>query len=140
MLLELFNRISSERKVKKRFRRHFRTSKKKIWCHFRTSPGCQIRTSPGRQIGTSPGGSNRNFRGRPRDVGGERLRDVLGTNICRLGKVRSSRPEPFCKKGVLRNVVKFTGKHLCQSLFFNKAADLRCPSSLKQDSGTGVFL
>ena len=28
----------------------------------------------------------------------------------------------FCKKGVLKNFVKFTGKHLCQSLFFNKVA------------------
>ena len=28
-------------------------------------------------------------------------------------------PEVFCKKGVLRNFTKFTGKHLCQSLFFN---------------------
>ena len=28
----------------------------------------------------------------------------------------------FCKKGVLRNIAKFTGKHLCQSLFFNKIA------------------
>ena len=26
----------------------------------------------------------------------------------------------FCKKGVLGNFVKFTGKHLCQSLFFAK--------------------
>ena len=33
---------------------------------------------------------------------------------------RSSRPEVFCKKGVLRFFPKFTGKHLCQSLFFNK--------------------
>ena len=24
------------------------------------------------------------------------------------------------KKGVLRNFTKFTGKHLCQSVFFNK--------------------
>ena len=31
-------------------------------------------------------------------------------------------PEVFCKKGVLRNLAKFTGKHLCQSLFFNKVA------------------
>ena len=30
---------------------------------------------------------------------------------------RSSRPEVFCKKGVLRNFVKFTGKHLHQRLF-----------------------
>ena len=27
------------------------------------------------------------------------------------------------KKGVLKNFVKFTGKHLCQSLFFNKVAE-----------------
>ena len=30
--------------------------------------------------------------------------------------------EVFCRKGVLRNFAKFTGKHLCQSLFFNKVA------------------
>ena len=35
---------------------------------------------------------------------------------------RSSRAEVFCKKGILKNFTKFTGKHLCQSLFFNKAA------------------
>ena len=28
----------------------------------------------------------------------------------------------FYKKGVLRNFVKFTGRHLCQSLYFNKVA------------------
>ena len=33
---------------------------------------------------------------------------------------RSSRPEVFCKKGVLRNFAKLTGKHLCQGLFFIK--------------------
>ena len=32
----------------------------------------------------------------------------------------SSRPEVFCKKGVLRNFAKFTGKHLYPRLFFNK--------------------
>ena len=31
-------------------------------------------------------------------------------------------PEVFCKNGVLGNFVKFTGKHLCQSLFFNNIA------------------
>ena len=41
-----------------------------------------------------------------------------------LGRFRSSRPEVFCKKGVPRNVVKFTGKHLYQSLLFNKGAFL----------------
>ena len=30
---------------------------------------------------------------------------------------KSSHPEVFCKRGVLRNFAKFTGKHLCQSLF-----------------------
>ena len=35
---------------------------------------------------------------------------------------RNSRPEVFCKKGVLRNFTKFTEKHLCQSLFFYKVA------------------
>ena len=28
-------------------------------------------------------------------------------------KTRSSRPEVFCEEGVLRNLTKFTGKHLC---------------------------
>ena len=46
------------------------------------------------------------------------------------------------KKGVLRNFAKFTGKHLCQSLFFNKVAGLSLmPATLlKRDPGTGVFL
>ena len=34
----------------------------------------------------------------------------------KLDYIRSSRPEVFCKKGVLRNFPKFTGNHLCQSL------------------------
>ena len=29
-------------------------------------------------------------------------------------------PEVFCKKGVFRNSVKLTVKHLCQSFFFKK--------------------
>ena len=37
----------------------------------------------------------------------------------------------FCEKGVLRNFIKFTGKHLCQSLFFNKVAGLRWATLLK---------
>ena len=38
---------------------------------------------------------------------------------------RSSHQDVSCKKDVLRNFAKFTGKHLCQSLFFNKTAGLR---------------
>ena len=41
---------------------------------------------------------------------------------------RSSRPEVFCK-GVLINFAKFAGKHLSQSLFFNKVIRLR-PANL----------
>ena len=35
------------------------------------------------------------------------------------------------KKVSLKNFTKFTGKHLCQSLFFNKVASLR-PETLAQ--------
>ena len=50
-----------------------------------------------------------------------------GRNSQSLNTIKhgSSRPEVFCKKGVLRNFAKFTGKHLCQSLLFNKVAGLR---------------
>ena len=34
-------------------------------------------------------------------------------------------PRSSVRKGVLRNFEKFTGKHLCQSFFFNKVAGLR---------------
>ena len=44
----------------------------------------------------------------------------------------SSHPKVFCKKDVLRNSAKFTEKHLCQSLFFNKVAGLRPPTLLKK--------
>ena len=36
--------------------------------------------------------------------------------------IRSSHQRCSMKKGVFRNFGKFTGKHLCQGLFFNKAA------------------
>ena len=39
--------------------------------------------------------------------------------------VRSSRPDVFCKKGVLRNFAKFTGKHLYQRNLLNKIAGVR---------------
>ena len=40
-------------------------------------------------------------------------------------------PEVFCKKGVLRNFAKFTGRPLRQSLFFNKVAGLSPATLLK---------
>ena len=36
----------------------------------------------------------------------------------------SSRPEVFCKEDVLKNFVKITGKHPCQSLFIIKLQSL----------------
>ena len=64
---------------------------------------------------------------------------------------RSSRPEVFFKKGVLRNFTKFTGKHLCQSLFFSQVLSCefceickntffyRTPPVTTSDINRGVF-
>ena len=38
---------------------------------------------------------------------------------------RSNHRRCSVRKGLLRNFAKFAGKHLCQSLVFNKVADLR---------------
>ena len=54
-------------------------------------------------------------------------------------ETRSSRPDVFCKKGVLKNFRKLTGKHLCQSLFFNKFEGLR-PTTLLKKTLAKVFL
>ena len=48
-----------------------------------------------------------------------------------LTVVRSSHQRCSVTKGVLRNFENFTGKNLCQSLFFNKVAGLR-PASKKE--------
>ena len=39
--------------------------------------------------------------------------------------LRSSCPDVFCEKGVLRKIPKLTGKHLCQTLCVNKVAGLQ---------------
>ena len=41
-------------------------------------------------------------------------------------KYRSSHRSCPVKKYALKNFAKFTGKHMCQSLFFNKVADGAC--------------
>ena len=46
-------------------------------------------------------------------------------SLIKKRRCRSIRLELFCKKGVLRNFAKFTGKHLRQSLLFNKVVGLR---------------
>ena len=45
---------------------------------------------------------------------------------------RSSHQRCSVRQGVLRNFTKFTGKHLCQSLFFNKVAGVRPAFLLKK--------
>ena len=52
---------------------------------------------------------------------------LIGKSYARFGDLlyRSSHQRYSVRKGVLRNFARFTGKHLCQSLFFNKAAGLR---------------
>ena len=57
---------------------------------------------------------------------------------CYLSRYRSSHRRCSMKKGVLVNFpTKFTGNHLCQSLFFNKV-DLQL--YYKRDSGIRAFL
>ena len=53
---------------------------------------------------------------------------------------RSSRIEVFFKKGVLKNLAKFTEKHRCQGLFFNEVIGTACIFINKRYCGTGVFL
>ena len=46
--------------------------------------------------------------------------------------VQKQPPEAFCKKSVLKNYTNLSGKHLCQSLFFNKVSGLRSVTLLKK--------
>ena len=47
-------------------------------------------------------------------------------------------PEVCCEKGVLRNFAKFTGKYLCQSLFFNNVAGVAC-NFIKKETLAQMF-
>ena len=47
-------------------------------------------------------------------------------------KVQKQPLEVFCKKDVLKNFAKSTGKRLCQSLFFNRVVGLRSATLLKK--------
>ena len=48
--------------------------------------------------------------------------------------------EMLNKKGILKNLTKFTGKHQCQSLFLNKVTGLVRNFIKKRDGVTGIFL
>ena len=55
---------------------------------------------------------------------------IASLKICQM--IRSSRLEVFFKKGVPTNFAKLTGKHMCQSLFFNDVAGFRPTTLLKK--------
>ena len=55
------------------------------------------------------------------DLPAELLFHIAQLSAC----ARSSRPEVFSSKDDLENFAKFTGKHLAQSLFFNRFTGLR---------------
>ena len=63
-----------------------------------------------------------------RSVRLQKPRLVIQTNASTKGwgARRSSHRRYSIKKGVLKNFTKFTGKHLCQSLFFNNVSDQKC--------------
>ena len=65
-----------------------------------------------------------------------------------LKALKSSHQRCSMQKDVLRNFTKSTGKHLCQSLFFNKVAGLRPanwhtgkvgPETLRWDPGPRIL-
>ena len=53
---------------------------------------------------------------------------------------RSSRPEVFCKIGVLRHFTKFTRKNLYQSIYLNKVGSLHPVAAAKKDNPAQVLL
>ena len=61
-------------------------------------------------------------------------------NMGRPDKRRSSHWRCSVKKGVLKNLANFTGKHLCCSLFLITLQQIRPATLLKLDSKTDVFL
>ena len=56
----------------------------------------------------------------------------LGSDFMNPCRNRSSHRRCPVRKSVLRNFAKFTGKHLCQSFFFNKVPGLRTATLLKK--------
>ena len=53
--------------------------------------------------------------------------------------VRRNRPEILSKKRVLRNFAKFTGKRLCQSLFFKESCRTQPATLLKKRFSNSCF-
>ena len=55
----------------------------------------------------------------------QETRRVLNFNFF-IGKTRNSDPKDFCKKDVLKNIAKFTEKHLSYRLFSNNVRGCHC--------------
>ena len=60
--------------------------------------------------------------------------------LLKCGEYRSSHWRCSVAKGVFRNFAKFTGKHLCHSLFFNKVAGAYFSFTLVTYLFSSVFL
>ena len=45
----------------------------------------------------------------------------------------------FCKLSVFKIIAKFTGKHLCENLVFNKVLDCRNLQNSRENTYTGVL-
>ena len=83
----------------------------------------------------------------PKNISSTKIESILKCNQSETGELantfqiklnarvmRSSHQRSSIKKGVLRNFTKFTGKHQCQSLFFNKVAGLMTPHRTPSES------
>ena len=57
---------------------------------------------------------------------------IIVANVSTLKLLETVVQRVFCKKSVLKNFTKFTGKHLSQSLFFNKVSGPRVAFLLKK--------
>ena len=54
-------------------------------------------------------------------------------------KKQKQPPELFCQKVVIRNFIKFTGKHLGQSLFFKQSCRPQACNFIKKETLAKVF-
>ena len=57
---------------------------------------------------------------------------LIQLNLVKWIKFEKQPPEVFCEKGVSKDFAKFSRKHLCQSLFLNKAAGLSPATLLRK--------
>ena len=71
-----------------------------------------------------------------RDMALKFIKPKLYVHFSNETRDRSSHGRSSVRKVVLRHLAKFTGKHLCQSLFFKKVAGLRRNSFTEHLQGT----